>query len=121
MKRGLSVRVALLAVLWSALCDASGSLTVPKHHEREIELALYPSAYIPLPVGSITPRGWLLEQLRLQAQGLSGHLSHFWDDVMKSIWIGGDADSDLHERVPYWLNGETFWLVSKDLAVRGLY
>jgi len=22
-----------------------------------------------------------------------------------SVWIGGDADGDLHERTPYWLNG----------------
>ena len=29
-------------------------------------------AYRPLPVGSITPRGWLLTQLQLQANGLSG-------------------------------------------------
>ena len=24
---------------------------------------------------------------------------------MSSIWIGGHADTGLHERVPYWLNG----------------
>jgi len=41
----------------------------------------------------------------LQAEGLSGHLSQFWDDIQNSIWIGGKADGDLHERAPYWLNG----------------
>ena len=40
-----------------------------------------------------------------QAEGLSGHLSQFWGDVMNSIWIGGSADGGLHERAPYWLNG----------------
>eukprot|EP01064_Diplonema_japonicum_P018109 TRINITY_DN26800_c0_g1_i1.p1 TRINITY_DN26800_c0_g1~~TRINITY_DN26800_c0_g1_i1.p1 ORF type:complete len:757 (+),score=186.25 TRINITY_DN26800_c0_g1_i1:47-2272(+) len=59
----------------------------------------------PLPVGSVTPKGWLLKQLTLQAEGLSGHLSQFWPDVMSSIWIGGQNDSGLHERTPYWLNG----------------
>lgn len=49
--------------------------------------------------------GWLHQQLVIQANGLSGHLSLFWDDVMKSSWIGGTADTGLHERTPYWLNG----------------
>ena len=66
---------------------------------------LKPRAFKPLPVGSVTPTGWLATQLELQAQGLTGHLSQFWDDVMNSAWIGGDADGDLHERTPYWLNG----------------
>ena len=61
--------------------------------------------YTPLPVGSITPTGWLLTQLQLQADGLSGHLAQFWPDVQKSVWIGGGGDGGLHERTPYWLNG----------------
>ena len=66
---------------------------------------LAPHAYKPLPVGSVTPRGWLLKQLKLQAEGLSGHLAQFWGDVMDSVWIGGTGDGGLHERTPYWLNG----------------
>eukprot|EP00041_Stephanoeca_diplocostata_P014288 m.258596 g.258596 ORF g.258596 m.258596 type:complete len:767 (-) comp19647_c0_seq1:385-2685(-) len=61
--------------------------------------------YTPLKVGSVTPKGWLLKQLQLQADGLSGHLSQFWPDIQQSIWIGGTADGGLHERAPYWLNG----------------
>ena len=67
--------------------------------------SLAPRAYTPLPVGSVTPTGWLLEQLTLQAEGLSGHLAQFWPDVQQSVWIGGNADGGLHERTPYWLNG----------------
>ena len=67
--------------------------------------ALAPLEYAPLPVGAVTPRGWLLSQLSLQAQGLSGHLAQFWPDVSKSVWIGGGGDGGLHERTPYWLNG----------------
>eukprot|EP00927_Polykrikos_kofoidii_P008296 TRINITY_DN13439_c0_g1_i1.p1 TRINITY_DN13439_c0_g1~~TRINITY_DN13439_c0_g1_i1.p1 ORF type:complete len:876 (+),score=127.69 TRINITY_DN13439_c0_g1_i1:102-2630(+) len=66
---------------------------------------LTPSTYKVLPVGSITPKGWLLKQLKLQADGLTGHLAQFWNDVMQSVWIGGGGDGGLHERTPYWLNG----------------
>ena len=57
--------------------------------------ALAPYAYKPLPVGSVTPKGWLLKQLTLQAEGLSGHLAQFWNDVMNSVWIGGSGDGGL--------------------------
>lgn len=57
----------------------------------------------PLPLGSIHPIGWLLNQLQIQANGLSGHLDEFWPDVARSGWIGGDAEG--WERGPYWLDG----------------
>jgi hypothetical protein len=53
----------------------------------------------------VQPKGWLKEQLALQASGLSRHLPFFWPDVMNSSWMGGSADTGLHERTPYWLNG----------------
>lgn len=49
------------------------------------------------------PEGWLLRQLRIQAEGLSGHLHEFWPDVRESAWIGGVREG--WERVPYWLDG----------------
>ena len=57
----------------------------------------------PLPLGSIKPAGWLKEQLRIQADGLSGHLDEFWPDIKDSAWFGGKAEG--WERVPYWLDG----------------
>ena len=66
---------------------------------------LAPLTYIPLPVGSIHPEGWLLDVLRTQADGLSGHLDDFWPFVNESVWIGGNSDPGLHEDTPYWLNG----------------
>jgi hypothetical protein len=47
--------------------------------------------------------GWLKEQLRLQANGLSGNLDKVWPDIKESRWIGGSRDG--WERVPYWLDG----------------
>ena len=60
-------------------------------------------AFRPLPLGSIRPRGWLLRQLRIQADGLTGHLDEFWPDVGQSQWFGGKAEG--WERAPYWLDG----------------
>ncbi len=67
------------------------------------EAGLAEPAFRPLPLGSIRPSGWLLRQLRLQADGLSGHLDEFWPDVGQSQWFGGQAEG--WERAPYWLDG----------------
>ncbi|MEO7716984.1 MAG: beta-L-arabinofuranosidase domain-containing protein [Capsulimonas sp.] len=64
---------------------------------------LAPRAFEPLPLGAITPGGWLRDQLRVQAAGLTGTLDEFWPSVANSRWIGGDNDG--WERGPYWLDG----------------
>ena len=68
-----------------------------------IRTSLVPFVLEPLPLGSIKPTGWLLEQLKLQAGGLSGHLDEFWPDISQSGWIGGKGEG--WERGPYWLDG----------------
>jgi hypothetical protein len=67
------------------------------------EPALKEPAFRPLPLGSIKPSGWLKDQLRIQAAGLSGHLDEFWPDIKDSAWTGGKAEG--WERAPYWLDG----------------
>ncbi|UCF39422.1 MAG: glycoside hydrolase family 127 protein [Acidobacteriota bacterium] len=56
-----------------------------------------------LQLGEIKPGGWLEDQLRIQAAGLTGHLDEFWPDVRDSGWTGGQAEG--WERLPYWLDG----------------
>jgi uncharacterized protein len=64
---------------------------------------LQPPRFNPLPFGCIRPLGWLKNQLRIQADGLSGHLDEFWPDLKDSAWFGGSAEG--WERAPYWLDG----------------
>ena len=66
--------------------------------------ALAKPAFEPLPLGEIRPAGWLQRQLRIQADGLGGHLDEFWPDVgSNSGWLGGTGES--WERGPYFLDG----------------
>lgn len=53
--------------------------------------------------GELKPKGWIREQLRVQANGLAGNLDKIWPDVKESRWIGGNRDS--WERFPYFLDG----------------
>ncbi len=39
--------------------------------------ALAARALEPLPLGAVLPRGWLRDQLQVQADGLTGHLDEF--------------------------------------------
>jgi len=51
---------------------------------RPAERGLLDAALRPLPLGAIRPAGWLKDQLRVQAEGLSGHLDEFWPDIADS-------------------------------------
>ena len=65
---------------------------------------LQSNAFEPLPLTSVMPKGWLLDQLRIQARGLSGHIDEFWPDLgTNSGWLGGAGES--WERGPYFLDG----------------
>jgi DUF1680 family protein len=57
----------------------------------------------PLPLGAVTPRGWLRDQLRVQADGLTGHIEEFWPDLADNRWLGGQNDG--WERGPYYVDG----------------
>lgn len=61
--------------------------------------------YMELPLGSIRAKGWLLEMLKRQKSGASGHMDVIYPLVMgeRNGWLGGDGDQ--WERGPYWIDG----------------
>ena len=65
---------------------------------------LKPNSFNFLPLGSIKPLGWLRKQLQIQADGLTGHIDEFWEDLgPNNKWLGGDKEG--WERGPYYADG----------------
>lgn len=67
---------------------------------------LQPVSFIKLPLGSITPKGWVGRYLELQRDGLTGHLGEIsaWLDKNNNAWLAEGGDHGWEE-VPYWLKG----------------
>jgi uncharacterized protein len=65
---------------------------------------LIPQKYIELPLSSIKPQGWLLEQLIIMKDGSTGHLDETYEKLKNDNgWLGGKGDC--WEETPYWLDG----------------
>lgn len=69
---------------------------------------LKPAMFLPLPVGSVEPRGWLREMLQRQRDGLTGHLGEIsaWLQKEDNAWLARNGKGKYGwEEVPYWLRG----------------
>ena len=72
------------------------------------QVPLLPQHLVKLPVGTIKPGGWLLKNLELQREGLTGHLSEIsaWLTRKNNAWLNKDGTGDWGwEEMPYWLKG----------------
>ncbi|MGE5610344.1 MAG: beta-L-arabinofuranosidase domain-containing protein [Bacillota bacterium] len=82
--------------------DSRGALYVSNREP------LAPSPMVKLPIGSITPKGWLRNQLELEKNGMSGRLPEIskWCNFEGNAWV--DPKGEGHsgwEEMPYWLKG----------------
>ena len=69
---------------------------------------LLPSAFRKLPLGAITPEGWIRKQLLLETEGFTGRLGEIspWLEKKDNAWISPTgAGKNGWEEVPYWLKG----------------
>jgi Beta-L-arabinofuranosidase, GH127 catalytic domain/Beta-L-arabinofuranosidase, GH127 middle domain len=63
-----------------------------------------PQKYTEMPLGSVKPKGWLLNQLRIMRDGSTGHLDEIHNKIKNDNgWLGGKGDG--WEETPYWLDG----------------
>ncbi|MBM3879859.1 MAG: hypothetical protein FJ387_09090 [Verrucomicrobia bacterium] len=102
-RRTFLTQVSLGAASLAAVPRSRPAAAAESRDRSAADAALAALALRPLPLGSIRATGWLERQLRLQADGLTGHLDEFWPDVSQSQWFGGQAEG--WERAPYWLDG----------------
>jgi hypothetical protein len=67
---------------------------------------LAPSPLVELPIGSIVPEGWLKTQLRLEADGMGGHLAEIspFLKFADNGWVT-PAGKGGWEELPYFLKG----------------
>ncbi len=69
---------------------------------------LLPSRFIALPAGAVQPRGWLLEFLQRQRDGLCGNLGEIsaWLQKEDNAWLNKNGKGKYGwEELPYWLKG----------------
>lgn len=94
--------VVILAVATLAADAASGPSSDLYPFNRA---PLVAKPYTELPLGAISARGWLEDELRRMATGMSGHLDERYPEVAgpRNAWLGGDGDT--WERGPYWIDG----------------
>ena len=73
---------------------------------------LLKTKFVRLPLGAIRARGWLLDQLVVQKNGLTSHLGEIWEVARVSAWEGDLGKNVTPECcvprfVPRWLEGLT--------------
>ena len=116
MKLNITAAAAILLFGTSAMTYADDNVQVVQALPTTTSTGLYtanrdplaPSPLAKLPIGSIKPKGWLLHQLQLEADGMTGHLEELspWCKFEGSAWSDPKGKgTNGWEEMPYWLKG----------------
>jgi hypothetical protein len=93
------MRIALAILLIGSIPALGGNGYYPANRAP-----LKETAFVPLPLGSVRANSWLLRQLEMQRDGLTGHAEQALVELdATSAWRGGDKDN--WERSPYYVKG----------------
>ncbi|MGK7394741.1 MAG: beta-L-arabinofuranosidase domain-containing protein [Candidatus Cyclobacteriaceae bacterium M3_2C_046] len=100
------VSFILLLIMILGNCESRKNIDQPAmEHYTNNKPPLVSKSYLILPLGHIKPEGWLLQQLEIMRDGLTGNLDQKYSMVVgaRNGWLGGDGDG--WERGPYWIDG----------------
>ena len=91
----------LIAAVTPAVAADHNTAAVPNRRP------LRATPFVPLPLGNVRPTGWLLTELRLQRDGLTGHAEQVIPQLgPDSGWLGGTGkDAEDWEKGPYYVKG----------------
>jgi DUF1680 family protein len=105
MKKHRVVWSAVLLLFCAVGLSAQQKMKMAPTGYQNNRAPLITTPFIELPLGAISPEGWLKDQLIRQKNGLTGHLDVVYEKVMgkRNGWLGGDGD--VWERGPYWIDG----------------
>ena len=112
--RALILTAATLVALHpSARADEAARVSGPdlsktNRHYVNNRPPLQPNRFIGLPLGSVTPQGWVREFLVRQREGLTGHLGEIsaWLQKEDNAWLSKDGKGKYGwEELPYWFKG----------------
>src|SRR5690348_16285367 len=96
---------------WARGQDVRTAATTPTESPNKFYVSnkppLHPSYFVKLPIGSITLKGWLRNQLEFEANGMTGHLEEIsqWCKFGSSAWNDPEHGKNGWEEMPYWLKG----------------
>ncbi len=103
MKNYFALKLLFILLPFSLMASAQPNEKPSNYQNNRSPLISKP--FMELPLGAISPEGWLKDQLLRQKNGMTGHLDEVYEKVMgkRNGWLGGDGD--VWERGPYWIDG----------------
>ena len=110
--KNMAIIISLIIVV--SCTQQSSEVSIVKYPTLHGDNSFYPGNKAPLqknhliklPLGSISPEGWILKLMELQRDGLCGNLGEIsaWLDKENNAWLAEGGDHGWEE-VPYWLRG----------------